>query len=164
MCVLVDVSKYLDILTLGSSKKMVHLPFWSGCGQILRLFFCLAHSGNLDITSITFCNRHLWSWWSSLRKYCIRSWIICRNVASGYNSTFCISEIVAPTPNSWDGRDQLKTKHEQYNTHSIVQRSPHFCFWLSSAAMPVFSSVFSHSFLGCGLHGSFSETLPCVFS
>ena len=51
ICVLVDVSKYLDILTLGSLIKIKHLPFRPGCTASAA---CPAHPGNLEKTSITF--------------------------------------------------------------------------------------------------------------
>ena len=41
ICVLVDVSKSLDILTLGSLITSVHLPFWHKCEQILHLLLVL---------------------------------------------------------------------------------------------------------------------------
>ena len=41
ICVSVDVSKYLDILTLELSIAMVHLPFWPACKLILRLLLVL---------------------------------------------------------------------------------------------------------------------------
>ena len=34
------------------------------------------------------------------------------------------------------------THNELFCTHSLLQRAPHFCFWLSSAAMPIFSPIF----------------------
>ena len=37
ICVLVDVSKYLDILSLEFSITMVHLSFRPGCKLILRM-------------------------------------------------------------------------------------------------------------------------------
>ena len=37
-----------------------------------------------------FCCRHLWSWWSLFREYCIRSRINFYNITSENNSTFCI--------------------------------------------------------------------------
>ena len=39
--VLVDVSKYLDILTLEFPITSVHLPFWPGYERILRLLLVL---------------------------------------------------------------------------------------------------------------------------
>ena len=41
ICVLVDAAKYLDKLTSGSVRKMMHLPFWLGRMQILRQLLVL---------------------------------------------------------------------------------------------------------------------------
>ena len=67
----------------------------------------------------------------------------------GVRLDLCISEIVVPTANSWDDRDPLMTKNELFSPHSLLQRSPLFCFWLSSAAMPVFSGFFLFFFHCC---------------
>ena len=52
-CVSVDVSKYLDILTLEFSTTMVHLPFDLGVSWCCVRCFP-AHPGTLAMTSITF--------------------------------------------------------------------------------------------------------------
>ena len=87
ICVVVDVSKYLDILTLAFSITLVHLPFWLGCERILRLPLVLRIVVVL-ISCPYFCGCHLWCWWFSFSKYCVWSWIIFHNVTSKYNSGF----------------------------------------------------------------------------
>ena len=54
ICVLADVSKFLDILTLEFSTTMVHLPFWLGCELILRLLLVLGIPVVLKEISMTF--------------------------------------------------------------------------------------------------------------
>ena len=53
-CVLEDVSKYLDILTLEASVILERLSFLLGCKLILRRLTCPAQSGSLAMTYITF--------------------------------------------------------------------------------------------------------------
>ena len=78
------------------------------------------------------------AWWS---------WIILHDVTTEYDSAFVLLKFDAPTLNSWDGRGPSMTRHELFCLYSLLHRSPLSCFWLSSAAMPVFSQIlFSHSF------------------
>ena len=63
ICVLVDESKYLDILTLEFSIMTVHLPFRLGCKLILRLLLVLRilvallrHPLLLQLSSVTLTN------------------------------------------------------------------------------------------------------------
>ena len=62
ICVLVDVSKYLDILTSEFSAILEHLPFLAGCMLILRLLLPLRTlESGYDIHD--FCCCHLrWKW------------------------------------------------------------------------------------------------------
>ena len=85
-----------------------------------------------------FCSRHLWSWWSLF-------W----NTAHDPEPSFAMSprstsifEIVGLTPNSGDDRGPSTMQSVLFCPHSLLQRSPHLCCWLSSAAMPVFSTIF----------------------
>ena len=98
--------------------------------------------------STTFAAVLLWRRWTLLCEYCTRARIIFHNITSEYNSTLVFLKLWAPTPNSWDDRGPLTTKKELFSLHSLLQRSPLFCFWLSSAAMLVFSWVFQF-FLHC---------------
>ena len=59
MCFLLEVSKYLDILTSEFSTMMVHLPFWPGCKLVLRLLLVLSqcHLGvQLDLLYFWNCD------------------------------------------------------------------------------------------------------------
>ena len=118
ICVLVDVSKYQDTLTLEFSMTLVHLPFWPECTLITCPLLVLQPCCDIDY----FCCRHLWRWWSLLCEYCTWAWIIFYNVTTQYNSAFVLLIL----------RLQLR----------ILAITSFFCFWLSSAAMPV---SFSHS-------------------
>ena len=60
----------------------------------------------------------------------------------GVQLHLCIFEIEVPAPNSWDDRDLSVTQNELSCLLSLLQRSPLFCFWPSSAAIPVFSPIF----------------------
>ena len=130
-----------------------------------------------------FCSCHLWCWWS-FPQFSLHT--ILNHLSQchlGVRLDLCISEIVVPTPKSWDARDPSMTKNELFRPHSLLQRSPHFCFWLSSAAMLVCSSrVFpiilpllllhlvcndlmnSLLFLQCDLHDICEGFLPFGFS
>ena len=83
---MVDVSKYLDILTLEFLVTSVRLPFCPGYKQMLRLLLVLRILV-VSKNSHYFCKRHLWRWWSLLCKYFVRSWIIFHYITSEYNST-----------------------------------------------------------------------------
>ena len=56
--------------------------------------------------------------------------------------TFVCLKLWFPTPNSWDYRGPSTMQSVRFCPHSLHERSPHFCFWLSSAAMAVLSRVF----------------------
>ena len=134
--VLVDVPKYLDILTWEFKIILEHLPFWPECKQILRLLLLLCIYDIHDL-----CCRHLWCWWSLHGKYSIRSWIIFHNIASQYDSTLYFwnrgsnSEFLR-----WP--DPLTTQNARSCLFSLLRQLLPFCSWLLSAAMPVFSRVF----------------------
>ena len=64
----------------------------------------------------------------------------------GIQLDLCILETVASTPSSWDDRGSSTMQSVRFCPHSFLQRSPHFCFWLSSAAIPLSSSIV-HIFL-----------------
>ena len=53
VCVLVGVSKYLDILIVEFSIILEHLPFYLGISRYC-IRCCPSHPGTLDMISITF--------------------------------------------------------------------------------------------------------------
>ena len=59
----------------------------------------------------------------------------------GVRPCLCIFDTEVPAPNPWDERDPSTTQNEQYGPYPLLQRSLHYCFWPSSAAMPEFSLV-----------------------
>ena len=61
-CVVVHVSKYLDILTLEFSVRSVHLPFWLRCKLILRPVLVVSICGSATGPKVaTFCGSSQWS-------------------------------------------------------------------------------------------------------
>ena len=74
ICVLVDVSKYLDILTLEFLIMLMHLPFYLGLSGYFISCLSWEQPGSLDIISMTLaaviwdarpCLCHFWYWCSS---------------------------------------------------------------------------------------------------
>ena len=83
-----------------------------------------------------FCCCHLRCWWSLFGEYCIRTWIMFHNVASEYNSTFCIFGALSPIQHFSDDTCPLMRKNEILRPSSLLHRSPLFYFWLSSGPTP----------------------------
>ena len=54
---------------------------------------CLAQSGNLAMTSITFAGVQLWSRRALFSEYCVCSWIAFHNVSSKHNCSFVLLEL-----------------------------------------------------------------------
>ena len=90
ICVLGDVSKYLDILTLEFFlKKKSWCIFHFDLGVSGYCVCCLSWTSWKPWCNVhDSCGRHLWCWWSLFSEHCIRTWIILHNVTSEYNSTF----------------------------------------------------------------------------
>ena len=89
VCVSVDVSKYLDILTSYFWQRWCIFNFDLGVSRycICRLS-CASWWPWCNVHHI--CSRHLWSWWC---KYCVWSWVILHNVTSEYDSAFVILKL-----------------------------------------------------------------------
>ena len=110
-CASVGVSKYLDTPILDFLTICVHLPFWPGCKLILRLLLVLRIPGSLEIMSMTF-----------VAVICDADDSCSVNTAHdhlsqchlGVRLNLCISEIVVPTPISWDDRDPSMTQNELF--------------------------------------------------
>ena len=90
ICVVEDVSIYLDILTRETLIILERLSFLLGCRQILHSAAWPAHPGSLDMISHDFCCSHVWCWWSLFGEYCIRHRIVFYSITSEYNSTFVL--------------------------------------------------------------------------
>ena len=119
LCVSVDVSKYLDFLTLGIFNNCGASSILLGISRYcIRCLSCAPWQTGYDIHD--FCCCHLRCWWSLFREFCIRVRIIFYNITSEYNSTFVF----------WMFWFQLKF-FEITEIH-----------WHSSAAMPVSFEVF----------------------
>ncbi len=58
-CVVVDVSKYLDILTLEFFNNVGASFLWTWVLADTASAACLAHPGSLDIMLMIFCGCHL---------------------------------------------------------------------------------------------------------
>ena len=86
ICALVDVSKYLDILTLEFSTTSVRLPFWPGYKRIMHLLLVLRILVVLQ-QHPNFYGRRLWPWRFLLSEYCVRARIVFRNVSSNNNTS-----------------------------------------------------------------------------
>ena len=65
------------------------------------------------------------------------------NVNSEYDPAFSTFDTGVPAPNSRDDRDPSVRQNELFYPWSLLQRSALSCFWLSSAAMLVFSRLFT---------------------
>ena len=146
ICVLVHV--FPNIWTFWLRKcftMMVHLPFWPGCLQTFRPAACSVHPGKSWCNVHYFCSRHLWRRWSLLSKYCIQSWIISHDVTAEYNSTFCISETVAPTPNAWNNIRPFTTQKCTILHSSLASTIISFLFLTFVSCHASIFSSFSYS-------------------
>ena len=138
ICALVDVSNYLDIPTLEFLITLVRLPFLPGCKRILRLLLVLRI---LEVW--IYCPWLLRL--SFVMLMILVRWILRKTLNHlshchlGVQLDLCIFDVLIPTLNSWDDSDLFSTQNVLLILLSLLQRSP-LCFWLSSVAMPVFSS------------------------
>ena len=146
ICVVVDESMCLDILTLEFSVILKHLRFLPGYKQILRQLLVLRtlavwkwYPWFLRLSFVTVINPAL--------NHCVRDWIISYNVTSEYDSALIFLKFWVSTPNSRDDRCPLMMQSALFSLLSLLQRSPFSCFWLSSAAMLVSFSSFSFLYL-----------------
>ena len=98
ICVVVDISKSLDIPILEFSIICEHLPLSLGYKLILRLL--LVHRNQAiwsNIHDLGGC--HLRCWWSWFKEHCVRSRINFYNITAENNSTivfmvFCLQFII----------------------------------------------------------------------
>ena len=111
ICVLVDVSNYLDILIWG------WCIFHSDLGISWYCVGCLS----LRIL-VVLLQRPLLLLPSFMMLMILVQWILRKNLNHlsqchlGVRLDLCIFETVVPTPNFWDDRDPSMTQHEQYGT------------------------------------------------
>ena len=90
ICALVDVSTYLDILTLDFFNNVdasLHVDL-----SVSGYFFCCLSwtSWKPWYNVHDFCGCHLRCWWSLFSEYCIRTRIIFYNVTSEYDPSFVL--------------------------------------------------------------------------
>ena len=89
ICVVADVSKYLNLPIFEFSAISEHLPFLLGCKKMLHQLLVLRILVTLKIFHY-FCGSHLRWWWSLFCEHCIRAWIVINNITSKCNSTFIL--------------------------------------------------------------------------
>ena len=145
VCVSVDVSKCLAILTLGFLVTSVHLPFFTWVQADTASAACPARPGSLEMISMTFADRRLWCWWSLLSKILrmIQKHPFTMSPRSTTLPLFLI-EIEGLTPNFWDDKDPPMTRNELFCPYSLLHRSLLFCFWLSCQLPCPYFLKFSH--------------------
>ena len=85
-CASVDVSKYLDILTLDFLNNVDASSILTWVSADTASAACPEHPGSRD--------SHLGYWWSLFSEHCIRTRIIFYNVTSEYHPAFVLSILV----------------------------------------------------------------------